>query len=367
MFEASISTMANVSTQNVTTTTLPSLDELLKQLGFQTWQIALSTFILPLVNLLGICLCSFSLWIFARASFADPIFFYYRLLCLVNIIHLLHNIPNGVLFTPLYFPWVNTYAIGVFQIYYSFVSSLLFHFEDTLRIGILLTKMKIFCSFVRKHFSASPQLVSLIFFLTCLCIDFPLLFTFTVKPLGEYSYVDSGEMKREATFYYLTSSEFNSTLLGKTIIGVTLFFLNLILTLITGITLNMCSYIKYKSHVRQRQREIEELKMSSINNRPTTSREVEQANQRENIEHLIERNMLYMALTLGVKSIVTRVVIIVWLVYFFVCYSFSNSLVLVVCLNIIFTLKPTVSIVVFYSFNKMFRDETNRKLGHGSG
>jgi hypothetical protein len=106
-----------VSISNVTT--FLSLNELLDQLGFETWQTVINTFILPPINLIGIICCSFSLWIFFRPSFSDPIFFYFKRLCFLNIQSLLLNIPFGILISPLYFPWINTYASSVFQIFYT--------------------------------------------------------------------------------------------------------------------------------------------------------------------------------------------------------------------------------------------------------
>ncbi len=91
---------------------------LLAKLGFQTWHATNLTFILPPINLLGAVFCSFSLWIFFRSTFSDPIYFYYKLLCFINIIHLLHNIPYGVSIWPLFFPRINSYVTIIFQIYY---------------------------------------------------------------------------------------------------------------------------------------------------------------------------------------------------------------------------------------------------------
>jgi len=106
-------------------------------LGFQTWQAAVVTFILPPINLIGALFCSFSLWILFRSTFSDPIFFYYKLLSFVNILNSLHNIPYGVSLWPIYLPWINSYVISVFTIFHTFLSVLFFHFEEVLRMAIL--------------------------------------------------------------------------------------------------------------------------------------------------------------------------------------------------------------------------------------
>ena len=70
--------MANVTSfmsleGDVNETLIPSLNELLEQLGFDLWKTVVNTFILPVINLIGTAMCSFSLWIFSRSSFEDPI------------------------------------------------------------------------------------------------------------------------------------------------------------------------------------------------------------------------------------------------------------------------------------------------------
>ena len=120
-------------------TETPSLDQLLDSLDFYPWITITASFVLPTISFLGIVLCSLSAWFSFDKNFKDPVFFYYRLLCLTYIVHLTHNIPLGLLVSPRYFPNINTYLSGVYQIYYMNVSALLFHFEDTFQMAILLT------------------------------------------------------------------------------------------------------------------------------------------------------------------------------------------------------------------------------------
>ncbi len=117
---------------------IPSLDQLLDKLGFIEWGIVTTTLALPSVSLVGIVFCALSAWIFLQSQFKDPVFFYYRLLCIVYVIHLAHNIPRGLLFTPRYYPQINTYFTSIYLIYFSNITTFLFHFEETLQMGILL-------------------------------------------------------------------------------------------------------------------------------------------------------------------------------------------------------------------------------------
>jgi hypothetical protein len=201
---------------------IPNLDQLLDTLGFTEWEIITSTFVLPSISFVGLVLCALSAWIFFQPKFKDPVFFYYRLLCIVYIIHLAHYIPRGLLFTPRYFPQINTYFTSIYLIYYSFISVFLFHFEETLQIGILLTRMKIFSPYVKKHFAALPRNVSIAFFLTCLFIETPAAFLYKINALGVYSYQDKTE-QQTATFYYYAVSDFGQTLFGKSLIAFSFF------------------------------------------------------------------------------------------------------------------------------------------------
>ena len=202
----------------------PSLDALLDQLGFEMWHTIINTYILPPINLIGIAFCSFSLWIFSKYSFEDPIFFYFKLLSFVNIINLLHNIPACILFSPRLLPSVNTYFTSTYIIYYASVSSFLFHFEEVLQMGILLHKMKLFVPFVRKYYTARPQIISLAFFLTCLLIDLPFAFSLKIVSLGDYIYINSNGVQQKASFFYYTSSDFSQTFYGQILLSFTFFF-----------------------------------------------------------------------------------------------------------------------------------------------
>ncbi len=142
------------------TLSLLTTDVFLDALGFNSWLLIISTFVMPVISLIGAILCSLSAFIFLQSKFKDPVFFYYQLLCLVYIVHLIHNIPHGLLFSPRYYPQMDTYWSSAFQIYYATISGFLYNYEDVLQMAILLTRMKIFSPFIRIHFTASPKILS---------------------------------------------------------------------------------------------------------------------------------------------------------------------------------------------------------------
>ncbi len=80
---------------------------------------------------------------------------------------------------------------------------------------------------------------------------------------------------------------------------------------------------------------------------------------KEKKERKAEKNMLYMALTLCTTSIISRILLMVCYIYYFIFYSFATNLLIHVVNYSIQTIVPSISIFVFYFFNKMFREEFN--------
>ena len=73
--------------------------------------------------------------------------------------------------------------------------------------------------------------------------------------------------------------------------------------------------------------------------------------------------MFYMALTLSSISIASRVLLIFVYIYVLYFYTFSGLFTLLIfTLSIMYTFVPSIAILVFYSFNKMFREEFKKKF-----
>ena len=168
-----------------------SLNELLDSLGFDKWKTLTAKVVFPIMSLLGILFSLLSLRVFCKTIYtqSNTVFFYYRLLCLVHFVHSFHHLPFSYCFSPGHFPSLhNSYSCSVYLGYNIVASSFMFHFEETLQIGILLNRMKTFSPFVKRHFNLTPQHTSLVFFITCLVIKIPLFFGFKIVPIGDYYY-----------------------------------------------------------------------------------------------------------------------------------------------------------------------------------
>ena len=367
--------MENNSNNNMWT--LMNLDTFLDSLGFDPITTLLATFILPVINLLGLLFCALSFYIFLQRTFLDPSFFYYRLLCLVNILHLIHNLAHLLLYSPHYFPNMNTYLSSMYQIYSTFILGLFFHFEGVIQMAILLDRIKLYSPFVKRYFVASPRIVSLTFFLTCFLIDLPIPFASRISSIGTYY---NNDLKQNETFYYIASSSFSTTSFGRILFAFTAYFLNIFLTLVVGVGLNIFSVYLYSSYLRQRKLNIDQTNRISYNNfsasqQASTSREVDirvlnetiitipRLNSKQRKERELEKTMFYMALTLCLISILSRTVILInYISYVFFSPSFRKSLLIFISNAFMFTIVPTLAIFVFYLFNKMFRREFHKKF-----
>jgi hypothetical protein len=82
--------------------------------------------------------------------------------------------------------------------------------------------------------------------------------------------------------------------------------------------------------------------------------------QKEINENKAEKNMFFMALTLCTISLVSRVLLLFCTVLFLFDSSFTVDVVVRITYISVQTIVPTLSIFVFYFFNKIFRQEFRR-------
>jgi len=79
-------------------------------------------------------------------------------------------------------------------------------------------------------------------------------------------------------------------------------------------------------------------------------------------ERKAEKIMFYMALTLCTISLISRVLLMIVLVYFLMFNTFYNSLITFSMANSIQILVPVSGFFVFYFFNKRFRQEFKQRF-----
>ena len=164
------------------------------------------------------------------------------------------------------------------------------------------------------------------------------------------------------TFYIMTASDFRSTPFGQLLLAFTSFFLNLLLTLVVGVFLNIVSMYQYKSYLREEKKQRDEAYKRASN--PGKSEQVlkrQEMTLKEIRERKAEKNLLLMTLTLSSISILSRILLMFFYVFYFVLPDF-NKRIIACTVYLIYTLAPSASIFVFYSFNKLFRSEFDKRI-----
>ncbi len=97
----------------------PTLDELLNSFWFSQSKTQAISSMLVAINILGTLLCSIIAFVFSQRGFTGPVFIYYRILCIIYTIHLIHSLSLGLLFATRFFPQINTYSnsVGIYPIF----------------------------------------------------------------------------------------------------------------------------------------------------------------------------------------------------------------------------------------------------------
>jgi hypothetical protein len=349
------------SKENLSSMPNTMLNELLDNVGFVSWLNITNSFVLPSISIVGIIFCSISVRIFFKKQFCHPIFFYYRVLSFVYIFGLMINIPSGVLFSPRYFANIDTYSISVVQIYYSALSYFLFHYGSVLEICMLLTRIKIFSPFVRKRFSGSPSFLSILFFMVCFSIDFPLIFSAKPGLIGEYYFTDTSGQKHRGSLYCLRDSEMLPVELWVLVFS---YIISNAFTLIVGVVLNIVLLKKYKAHLNQLKNKEISLLCRTNQNQPREFKTIllNSVMIRQKYKRKMSNNISYMIITLCSISILSRFLKTCWFIYFYFFHAFELSSVILTAKHVVYTFVPTCSIFVFSFFNKIFRSELKNML-----
>ena len=348
-----------------------SVDEILDQWGFQLWQDSVNHFFVPTIALSGAGASLLNAWILIkhRSKFTDPVFVYFRLLSLVCLAGSLIILPNLFCYSPRFFPSIDTYACGICLLIGRFLIPFFYHYCSTLEISILLTRMKAFNPFIKKHFIISPKTISLVLFLACLIIGLPVLFSISIVNRGDFYYFDADGLRHTATFYDMTSSQFVMSLLGKLSL-IAAYIFGVLFTLIVAVIVNVVSILQYKAYLMRLEREAAVIQMRINNIQPSSSSKSELKklpveiqkilNQKERNQRKIEKNMFGMALTLCTISIVSRILITVNVVLYLLFFSLSVVKVSVTLSLVTYALVFATPIFVFFKFNRAFRRELRR-------
>ena len=316
-----------------------SISDLLATLGYAQFNIIAYSAFIPSAGLAGVILCALSAWIFFRPVFRQTEYVYYRIIALFHVLHLILAVPFGVCYSPLYVPPIYMQTCVSLKMVYIPFSNLSFHYTAVLEIAILLERMKNFSQLIKKHFTTQPLLISGLLFVACFIVDFFFLFVYAPATSYTFYFYDSRGVKQQGTFYTIGVSKLAMSQYGK--VGVFLVYVvRDFFTLVVGVTLNLVSLVKCRRFMLNRRVNILFLAQYSIVH-----------SQR------VEKNLLFMVVTLCVVSIVSRITLIACnLCLLFNVMSYIGHI-LSSLINMVLVVGPCVSFFIFYNFNKVFRGE----------
>jgi hypothetical protein len=308
--------------------TIYQLDDLLFSFGYWPITIYMYQIILPIVAFIGCILCTLSLWIFYKKKFSAPIYWYFRVITIDNLIQLLFAIPYGICTTPKYFPDMDSYACALVQCAYLPFLAFTSHFVAILQIAILFERIKIMNLFVKKHFTISPKKMILITFFPCASLISAYTLLYVPYFGGDFYYSVSNGIQRVNGFWFVSTSTLAQSEIGS-ILMIALLFVKDILTLITTITLNIVSLIELKNYIKNVQNEIQNLK---------------------------KKNHIKLILIMCSISIVERIAFVIANVYFLFSTDYVAYLLGAIS-DLAFVVGASISFFVFYNFNKDFKGE----------
>jgi hypothetical protein len=347
----------NVNESNDSLIIYPSLDDLLDSFGFYPINVYNYGIIIPIIAFFGCNLSILNLWIFFKKTFSAPIYWYFRVISIANIIQLAFAIPYGMCFTPTYFPNMDSYSCTIAACAYIAYSNFSLHFVAILEIVILLERIKIMNSFVKKHFKILPEKMILLILFPCLL--FNSIFSLAIFPDvgGDFIYNDSNGVEKVNTYWFVNSSPLVQSPIGS-ICMIVFYFVRDVLTLIVTIILNIVSlyemskYFKNRNAIFRRHNLIHAISthspIDSTSNTVTLNHNLR--------EKAIAKSQIKLVLIMCLISVVTRVISVLTSIYYL--FSIDYIAVLLGALSdLVFVVGPSISFFIYYVFNKDFKKD----------
>ena len=323
-----------------------TIDQLLDSLGFIPFDVIAYQFGVTILGVIGIIFCTINALIFFKKAFKAPVDDYLKVINLMNLSVSIMCVPYGFCFSPKYFLAMDSYKCAIVQSVYIPMSTLIFHCTGVLDIAILLERMKIFSTVVKKYFTLAPKKVCLLILALCLIIDSFYAFVFVPASGGDYVYLSSkdGTLKQN-TFYYVGTSDFANSNVGKNLL-ITVYVVRDFFTMIPSVILNVVSLVQMRTYFKNKAIQLQ-LKRSELNTKEA---------KKEQKSRQTEKNHLLMVITLCCIAIVSRAVLIMNSVY----YLFSTDYIATLSgalVDLAIAFGPAVSFFVFHRFNRRFKKE----------
>ena len=351
--------------------TFDTVDDLLDYLRISPLSYIIYQLIIPIVGSIGFIFCLINLLIFSRKNYNTAADQYYRLITSLNVFAMLFSIPYGFCFTPKYFPSINSYACALVQCIYIPYTDLIIHFVAVLEISILLERLKILNTFVKKHFRLTPRQMSIISFIGCFLNDAFYAFNYIPVYGGDFFYTDNNGNLKENTFYYLDTSPIALTPIGSSFL-IVIYVIKNVFTIITTITLSIVAHMEMRSFLKKRLVRFSLSTLQTNSFQPIDSVRNGSLNLIGNIQRAppsqynqerANKNHLFMIIVLCVITILERLLSIICDVYFLFSVD-EIAFTLAALVDLVYVLGPALSFFVFYNFNSNFKKDYSAAISY---
>jgi hypothetical protein len=355
-----MSAIAN-ETSNLSTV-FYTIDDLLISLEISPASYIIYQLILPSIGLIGFIFCLINLIIFSRKNFTSPTDQYYRLISSFNVFAMLFSIPYGFCFTPKFFPNMDSYVCAIVQCVYIPYTDLIVHYVGVLEIAVMLERLKILNSFVKKHFTLTPRQMSIISFLGCLLIDAFYALNYTPVSGGDFFYMDNNGNLTQNTFYYLDTSPIALSYVGS-IVLIIIYVIKNVFTIITSITLSIVSHLEMRRFFKDRQMRFNFVAIRNTNvptidimlsSKPNSNEIIQVVSPSGYKNSRTNKNHLLMIIILCFITTTERVLSITCDLYFLYRID-QTAFILAALVDLAYVIGPASSFLVFYRLNSSFR------------
>ena len=334
-------------------TPIYDIAELLDSFYISQFVVIVYQFAIPIMGFIGTILCPLNVVIFFKKIFQKTEFDYFKVLSVAYLINVMSGIIYGFSFSPEFFPSIDSHWCVIYQTAYVPISLSMLHFTGVVEIGILLDRIKIFSPFIKKHFTLSPRRYCLLSFFVCILIDIFFAFYFVPSEGFTYYFTDKNGFLKANSYYFISLTDFALSQAGK-VLYIFTFILRDCITMCVSVFLNLVSMIQLNNYYRLKKTKSRRNQSLTASTSTSTTRIT-----------VSETNNMIIVITLCLINIITRSFTMLTNIYFL----FTSDYVGWTCgaiADLFVVSGPAVSFLVFYRFNKIFRNEVGKVLWHMS-
>ena len=306
-----------------------------------------------IITTIGSILNIFCVIIYFKKEFNLPMFFYFKVLSICNLIQNLTGIPYCICSSYRIIIEEMERTCATYVTAFIAFGSLLTYYESVLEIAILLDRLKTFNKTVKKYLKLTPQKFSLILFVICLLINIFYMLVYTPEEFVWYNYKADGTLEKKNVWLPLPSN-FASSNIGRIFTIITYIvreFFTIIFTL--GLSLFLLNYMRTYFKNKSKMSKMPVLTApNQINNVQSDSI---QQKSFKNMNKAEEKFILSIILQCSLTILTRSTFFTCCVMALFNNEAFTQIWCAIADFNILFT--SAVSFFIYFFFNKLFKIE----------